>query len=92
MDVIKSYIETNKPKKAVVIGGGFIGVEMMENLHHLDMKVSLIEMAPQIMGMFDYEMAQIIHQKIVEHGVGLVLSDGVKSFEQEGKKLFYHQD
>ncbi|MFA5470655.1 MAG: DsrE/DsrF/DrsH-like family protein [Acholeplasmataceae bacterium] len=87
MDVIIKYIEENKPRKAIVIGGGFIGVEMMENLHHLGMQVSLIEMAPQVMGMFDYEMAQMIHQKIVENNVGLVLNDGVKSFDQEGKKV-----
>ena len=61
--LIIKYIEENKPRKAIVIGGGFIGVEMMENLHHLGMQVSLIEMAPQVMGMFDYEMAQMIHQK-----------------------------
>ena len=87
MDEIIKYINDNKPRKAVVIGGGFIGVEMMENLHHLGMQVTLVEMAPQVMGMFDYEMAQIIHQKIVEHGVGLVLSDGVKSFDMEGKRI-----
>jgi NADPH-dependent 2,4-dienoyl-CoA reductase/sulfur reductase-like enzyme/peroxiredoxin family protein/TusA-related sulfurtransferase/rhodanese-related sulfurtransferase len=87
MDEIINYINENKPKKAIVIGGGFIGVEMMENLHHLGMQVTLVEMAPQVMGMFDYEMAQMIHQKIVDHGVGLVLSDGVKSFDMEGKRV-----
>lgn len=87
MDLIKSFIETNKPKKAAVIGGGFIGIEMMENLTHLGMKVTLIEMAPQVMGMFDFEMAQIIHQSIVDQGVSLILNDGVKSFDQEGKQI-----
>jgi NADPH-dependent 2,4-dienoyl-CoA reductase/sulfur reductase-like enzyme/peroxiredoxin family protein/TusA-related sulfurtransferase/rhodanese-related sulfurtransferase len=87
MDLIIKHIEQEKPKKAVVIGGGFIGVEMMENLTHLGLQVSLVEMAPQVMGMFDYEMAQIIHQHIVDQGVGLVLNDGVKSFEQEGKQI-----
>ncbi len=87
MDTIKDFIKDHRPKKAVVIGGGFIGVEMMENLHHLGLDVSLVEMAPQVMAMFDYEMAQIIHQHIVDKHVGLVLSDGVKSFEHEGKKI-----
>ncbi|QWB95233.1 CoA-disulfide reductase [Mycoplasmatota bacterium] len=87
MDQIIKHIEQEKPKKAVVIGGGFIGVEMMENLTHLGLQVTLVEMAPQVMGMFDYEMAQIIHQHVVDQGVGLVLSDGVKSFEQEGKQI-----
>ncbi len=87
MDEIIDYIKKNQPQTATVIGGGFIGIEMMENLAHLGLKVKLVEMAPQVMAMFDYEMAQIIHQKIVENGVDLVLNDGVKSFEQAGKKV-----
>ncbi len=87
MDDIIAYIHEKQPKTATVIGGGFIGIEMMENLAHLGLKVNLVEMAPQVMAMFDYEMAQIIHQKIVENGVNLILNDGVKSFEQEGKKI-----
>jgi len=87
MDLIKAFIAEHKPKKAAVIGGGFIGIEMMENLHHLGMKVTLIEMAPQVMNMFDFEMAQIMHQHIVEKGISLILNDGVKSFDQEGKQI-----
>jgi len=87
MDEIIEFIDESKPKKAVVIGGGFIGVEMMENLVHKGLDVTLVEMAPQVMGMFDYEMAQIIHQHIVENHVGLVLNDGVKAFQQNGKKI-----
>ena len=87
MDQILDFIKKNQPKKATVIGGGFIGVEMMENLAHLGMQVTLVEMAPQVMGMFDFEMAQIIHQTIVDNQVGLVLNDGVKSFSQEGKQI-----
>ncbi len=87
MDEIIQFIDESKPKKAVVIGGGFIGVEMMENLVHKGLDVTLVEMAPQVMGMFDYEMAQIIHQHIVDHHVGLVLNDGVKAFQQNGKKI-----
>ncbi len=87
MDQIKAFIHEHKPKRAAVIGGGYIGVEMMENLHHLGMKVTLIEMANQVMGMFDFEMAQIIHQHMIEQGISLILSDGVKSFDQEGKQI-----
>ncbi len=87
MDEIIAYIKEKQPKTATVIGGGFIGIEMMENLAHLGIHVKLIEMAPQVMAMFDYEMAQIIHQKIVENGVDLILNDGVKSFEQAGRKI-----
>lgn len=87
MDSIIAYIKNNQPKHATVIGGGFIGIEMMENLHHLGLKISLIEMAPQVMGMFDFEMAQIIHQAISDQGVELILNDGVKSFDQQGKQI-----
>ena len=87
MDAIISFIQTNQPKTACVIGGGFIGIEMMENLVELGMKVTLIEMAPQVMAMFDYEMAQMIHQTITDNGVHLILNDGVKSFNQEGKSI-----
>lgn len=87
MDAILTYIHDHKPKHATVIGGGFIGIEMMENLHHLGLSVSLIEMAPQVMGMFDFEMAQIIHQGITDQGVELILNDGVKSFDQGGKQI-----
>ena len=87
MDQIIEFIKTEKPKTASVIGGGFIGIEMMENLHHLGLKVSLIEMASQVMGMFDYEMSQIIHQNIADNGVELILNDGVKSFRKSGKEI-----
>ncbi|HCU06001.1 MAG TPA: pyridine nucleotide-disulfide oxidoreductase [Holosporales bacterium] len=87
MDKIKAFIEEKKPQKATVIGGGFIGIEMMENLAHLGMKVTLVEMAPQVMAMFDFEMAQMIHQSIVEEGVNLILNDGVKSFSHEGNHI-----
>lgn len=87
MDEIKEYITTVKPKHATVIGGGFIGIEMAENLHHLGMKVSLVEMADQIMAPIDIEMADIVHQHIHDKNVELILSDGVSSFEDEGKKV-----
>ncbi|MDY0209892.1 MAG: FAD-dependent oxidoreductase [Acholeplasma sp.] len=87
MDKIIEFIKSNKPKRATVIGGGFIGIEMMENLAHLKMDVTLIEMAPQVMGMFDYEMAQIIHQTISNHGVRLILNDGVKAFKSNGRQI-----
>ncbi|MDY0023430.1 MAG: FAD-dependent oxidoreductase [Candidatus Izemoplasmatales bacterium] len=87
MDNIKNYINTQKPKRATVIGAGFIGIEMAENLHHLGMKVSIVEMANQVMAPVDYEMAQIVHQHIKEKGVNLILSDGVKEFKNEGKEI-----
>jgi len=87
MDHIKSYINDKKPKNAVVIGGGFIGIEMAENLHHLGMNVSIVEMAEQVMGPVDIEMAEIVHQHIRDKNVDLILSDGVSSFNKEGKEV-----
>lgn len=87
MDAIIAHIDKVNPKKAVVIGGGYIGVEVLENLHHLNIASTLVEIAPQVMGMFDFEMAQIIHQHIVDQGAGLILNDGVKAFHNDGKTV-----
>ncbi|WP_070119609.1 CoA-disulfide reductase [Bacillus marinisedimentorum] len=86
-DKIKSYIEEKKPGKAVVVGGGFIGVEMAENLHDLGLDVTLVEMADQIMAPLDYEMAAILHQHFADKGVNLILDDGVERFANEGKTI-----
>ncbi len=87
MDNIIEFINTEKPRNAIVIGGGFIGIEMMENLVHLGMSVTLIEMAPQVMGMFDSEMSEMIHQIITDQGVQLILNDGVSEFKQQGNEI-----
>lgn len=87
MDKIKSFIDKEKPKHATVIGGGFIGIEMAENLHHLGINISLIEMADQIMAPIDIEMADIIHQHILDKGVDLILSDGVAAFKDQGNRI-----
>lgn len=60
-DKIKNYINDNNPKSATVIGGGFIGIEMAENLKELGLDVSLVEMANQVMAPLDFEMAEIVH-------------------------------
>lgn len=80
-DAIKSFVDNNKPKRAVVVGGGFIGIEMVENLHDLGLEVSLVEMMDQVMTPVDFEMAQSIHQHLGQKGVKLHLSNGVKSFK-----------
>lgn len=86
-DAIKSFVDNKKPKKAVVIGGGFIGIEMAENLHDRNVEVTLVEMANQIMAPIDYEMASILHSHLKEKGVNLILEDGVNSFENRGNKV-----
>ena len=81
VDRIKSYVDHVKPKTVAVIGGGFIGLEMAENLHDLGMEVSVVEMADQVMAPVDFEMAQIVHKHMKQKKVNLFLGDGVKSFE-----------
>lgn len=80
-DRIKSYVTNHEVKRAVVIGGGFIGIEMVENLHDLGVEVDLVEMADQVMAPLDYELAQLVHSHIHSQGVHLHLKNGVKQFE-----------
>lgn len=79
-DKIKEIVDTTNPKEAVVIGGGFIGLEMAENLYHRGLNVTLIEMSDQVMGILDFEMAAIIHQHMKLKNIRVLLKDGVKSF------------
>lgn len=80
-DRIKNYINESKPKRAIVVGGGFIGLEMAENLHDQGMDVAVVEMMDQVMAPIDFEMAQIVHEHMKSKGVGLHLKDGVSNFE-----------
>ena len=79
-DQIKSFVDNQKPKHAVVIGGGFIGLEMAENLHERGLEITLVEASSQVMAPLDIEMVSIIHEHLVDKGVKLILNDGVKSF------------
>lgn len=87
MDNIKSYINENKISSAAVIGGGFIGLEMAENLDHANLEVTLIEMQNQVMAPLDLEMANLLHENIIANGVDLILNDGVKAFEDASEKI-----
>ncbi|WP_138417365.1 CoA-disulfide reductase [Aquibacillus sediminis] len=86
-DKIKAYVDERKPNEAVVIGGGFIGLEMAENLVDRGVNVTLVEMAKQVMAPLDYEMAAIVHRHLKDKGVNLILEDGVKAFEDNGNKI-----
>jgi NADPH-dependent 2,4-dienoyl-CoA reductase/sulfur reductase-like enzyme/rhodanese-related sulfurtransferase len=71
-----------KPKRAVVVGGGFIGLEMVENFIHLGLEVTLIEKLSQVMPPLDPEMARLVERYLAKHGVKLELNDGVAGFEK----------
>jgi len=86
-DAIKNYVDNYLPQKAVIVGGGFIGVEMAENLANRGVEVTLVEMANQIMAPIDMEMAAILHMHLREKGIQLILGNGVQSFAEEGKKI-----
>lgn len=86
-DKIKSFISENKPKHATVVGGGFIGLEMLENLYELGLDLTLVEASEQVMAPLDIEMASIIHEQLIDKGIEVILKDGVNSFENNGHKI-----
>ena len=79
-DRVKTFVDTANPRSAVVIGGGFIGIEMAENLHQRGLQVTIVEMADQILAPLDLEMAAIVEDHIRSKNVNLILKDGVTSF------------
>lgn len=86
-DRIKAYIDSHAPRQAVVVGAGFIGLEMAENLHAQGAKVSIVEMGNQVMAPIDFSMASLVHQHLMDKGVNLYLEQAVASFERDGKGL-----
>lgn len=86
-DRIKKYINEHPVRRAAIIGAGFIGLEMAENLHHLGAQVSVVEMANQVMTPIDFSMAALVHQHLMEKGVNLYLEQAVASFEKTGKEI-----
>ncbi|RRD80195.1 pyridine nucleotide-disulfide oxidoreductase [Alloprevotella sp. OH1205_COT-284] len=86
-DRIKQYIDRGGVKQAVVVGGGFIGLEMAENLHAAGIEVSLVEMGNQVLAPVDFSIASYAHQHLAERGVNLHLETAVERFEQNGDRL-----
>lgn len=90
---LNRYLKNNQVQDVAVIGGGFIGVEVAENLRLAGYNVSLVEFANQILTPFDYDMAQILHKEMMDHGVNLVVNDGLAKIgegfikTQSGKKI-----
>ena len=83
MDHIDDYISEKAPQRAVVVGGGFIGLEIAENLQHRGLEVTIIEMLNQVMAPIDYEMAAMVHQHLDFKHVRLALGDGIQSIHKD---------
>ena len=84
---IHAFIERNAPRRAVVVGGGFIGLEMAENLARQGIETAIIERMEQVMAPLDYDMACSVHAYLREQGVGLVLGESVAGFTPDGSGL-----
>ncbi len=80
-DTIKAFVDEKRPRRAAVIGGGFIGIEMAENLSERGLHVTLIEKLNQVMSPLDKDMADVIHHHLGDQGVSLFLDNGVTKFE-----------
>ena len=87
MDRIDEFINTNNAKKAVVVGAGYIGLEMAENLHDRGLSVQIVEMLDQVMPGLDKEMASYLHDHLKKQGIALQLGDGVWSLHQTNSSL-----
>lgn len=84
---VKTFIENNNPQSAVIVGGGYIGVEMAENLSEYNMEVSIVEKAPHLISIIDDDMAHFVHKEVKKHGVKLYLNQGVNKIEEQEKLL-----
>jgi NADPH-dependent 2,4-dienoyl-CoA reductase/sulfur reductase-like enzyme/rhodanese-related sulfurtransferase len=82
MDSIIEFIKAKRPQRAIVVGAGFIGLEMAENFHEIGLKVDIVEMAPQVLTQLDEEMAALVHARLRKAGVGLHLGRSVKGFRK----------
>ncbi|WP_404451409.1 CoA-disulfide reductase [Virgibacillus necropolis] len=87
MDAIHSFITQNKPKTCAIVGAGFIGLEMVENLRELGIDCTLIDRSKQVMKLVDPDMSGTIQEHLKEKGVNLILNNGIESFTDAGKTL-----
>jgi CoA-disulfide reductase len=86
-DSIKAYVDQKDVKSAIVIGGGYVGIEMAENLKERGLHVTLVEAAPHILAPFDSDMVVMVEKELVENGIRLILNDGVKSFNERESQV-----
>ncbi len=84
---IKDYVDESKPKRAIIVGAGFIGLEVAENLHMKGINTTVVELSDHVIGPLDFEMAAIVHQHLKTKGVELYLKDGVEAFEETDNSI-----
>lgn len=84
---VKTFIQNNNPKSAVIVGGGYIGVEMAENLSEYNMEVSIVEKSPHLISIIDNDIAHFVHKEVKKHGVKLYLNQGVNDISEHEKLL-----
>lgn len=89
-DKIKAFVEEKKPHKAIVIGGGFVGVEMAENLKERGIDTSLVEAAPHILAPFDEDMVITAERELIQNGINLYLNDGITAFSDSNQGVAVH--
>ncbi len=89
---IRDFVDQNHPKEATVVGGGFIGLEVAENLCERGIRVTLVEKAPQLLAPLDEDMASFVHAKFRKKGVRLLLNTAVSRFEHDGEEILTHLD
>ena len=87
IDKLNRFLQETNPDRVTVVGGGFIGIECVENLVEAGRKVSLVEALPQVLGQFDFEMVQVLHKELMDNGVDVHLSDRVVGFEEQAVVL-----
>jgi len=84
---IRAFVETEKPESAVIVGGGYIGIEMAENLRNLGMDVTIVQRPAQLMAPLDADMAAFVHAKMRSRGVQLKFGSSVTGFEKDGERI-----
>ena len=84
---IKDFIDNNKPEDAVIVGAGFIGLEMAENLHERGIRVAVVELSDHVIGPLDPDLASFVHQYLRSKGIRLFLKNGVSEFVHDGENI-----
>ncbi|MDO6448780.1 CoA-disulfide reductase [Oceanobacillus profundus] len=87
MDAVHAFIQQNTPRSVAVVGAGFIGLEMIENLHALGLNCTIIDRSSQVSKIIDDDMAAIVEEHLKDKGIEVILNDGLKGFKNDGKTL-----